>query len=593
MTIVVTSAGGLVTPARADIVHVTNCSDSDPGSLRAVVAGAANGDTVVFDLDCIGAAQITLSSEILVTGKAVTVDGTGHRVTISGGDMSRIFNAGGGGTLILKRLTLTHGAAGDGGALVATGSLTLEDITVSSSTASLNGGGAIATFGGATLFVARSTFTGNSAPLLGGAIYNNDSTASIETSTFTGNQVGGGGLGIGGGVASFSGGVMAVSRSTFAGNTADNSGGAVKGADNAQVTLANSTLTDNTAMVAGGGISISGSMATIENVTFSGNHIPAGLFGSEIDSDGRTTVLNTIVSGSSGGNCSGTITNGGNNLQFGDTTCGFSLTGDPRLGPLADNTGPTQTMALGQGSLAIDAANPAICRQAGVDNIDQRGQFRTNAVRSTCDIGAFDSGGSVIGPASGSTTAISCSPCRIKVGAATTITVQAKSASGQSRTVGGDTVTLAATRGTLSAVTDNGNGTYTATLQSATKPSKATISGTINGQQITATATVKVTAAAPSAAKTIISARRSRIPEARGRTQIVVDTRDRFGNNVPTGGAKIRLRSTSGRIRDLRDLHNGNYAARLHRNREENQKVVVTGTINGKRIKDTAVVFFS
>jgi hypothetical protein len=165
MTIVVASAGGLVTPARADTLHVTNCSDSDPGSLRAVVAAAANADTVVFDTDCTAGAQITVSSEILVTGKAVTVDGTGHQVTISGGDTSRIFNAGGGGTLILKRLTLTHGAAGDGGALVATGTLTLEDVTVSSSTASLNGGGAIATFSGATLSVARSTFTGNSAPL--------------------------------------------------------------------------------------------------------------------------------------------------------------------------------------------------------------------------------------------------------------------------------------------------------------------------------------------------------------------------------------------------------------------------------------------
>src|SRR6267142_523548 len=94
VAIVVVSAGGMVAPARADTDHVTNCSDSDPGSLRAVVAAAANGDTVVFDVDCqTGPGQITLSSEILVTGKAVTIDATGRFVTISGGDTSRIFNA--------------------------------------------------------------------------------------------------------------------------------------------------------------------------------------------------------------------------------------------------------------------------------------------------------------------------------------------------------------------------------------------------------------------------------------------------------------------------------------------------------------------
>ena len=141
-------------------------------------------------------------------------------------------------------------------------------------------------------------------------------------------------------------------------------------------------------------------------------------------------------------------------------------------------------------------------------------------------------------------------------------------------------------------MTDVGNGTYTATLQSATKPSKATISGTIDGQQITATATVKVTAAAASAARTNISARRVNVPQARGTTRIVVDTRDRFGNDVPTGGDNVRLNPTGGKIRTVRDLHNGNYVATLRRNGAKDQKVVVTGTINGRRIKDTAVVVF-
>jgi predicted outer membrane repeat protein len=586
LTLLVVASGGWVTPARADIDHVTNCTDGDAGSLRAVVNAAANGDTVVFDVDCTGVGQITVSTEILVTDKAVTIDGTGHQITISGGDTTRIFNGGHGGTLTLNHLTLTHGAAGDGGAIAVTGSVTLIDTTVSDSSASNTGGGAVGIFGG-TLVVQRSTFIGNTAPKLGGAIWSNGSPATIETSTFTQNQSGeGGAIGI-------NAGLLTVSRSTFVGNTADDRGGAMRVDDGSQLALTNSTLTNNTSTQAGGAIFTENeTTSTLTNDTLVSNNVSGGGAGAEIAAQGPVIVSNTIVLGNGGSNCSGAITNDGNNLQFGDTTCGFSLTGNPRLGPLADNTGPTQTMALGQGSAAIDGANPAICRIVGVDNIDQRGQFRTNAVRNTCDIGAYDTGGTVVGPASGSTTAISCAACKITVGGSTTITVQAKSASGQSLTVGGDTVTLATTRGMLSAVTDKGNGTYTATLQSPTKPSKATVSGTINGQQITATATVKFTAAAPSAAKTTISARRVNVPQARGKTRIVVDSQDRFGNDIPTGGAKVRLKSTAGKLRVVRDLHNGNYVATLSRNKEEDQKVLVTGRINGRRIKDTAVVFF-
>jgi Invasin, domain 3 len=591
-TIAVASSGGLVTSARADTDHVTNCTDTDPGSLRAVVNAAANGDTVVFDVNCTGASPITLSTEILVTGKAVTIDGTGNFVTISGADTSRIFNAGGGGTLILKHLTVTHGAAGDGGALVATGSLTVEDVTVSSSTSTLTGGGAIATFSGGTLAVSGSTFIGNTAPRLGGAIFNNSSNATIETSTFIQNQSSDAGGGIG-----TAAGVVLVSRSTFVGNTAVRAGGAVFAEGPAQVTLANSTLTGNTSTQTGAAIFMDGGTAALTNDTLTSNNISLGGAGAEISTrpsgGGTVTVANTIVSGNSGSNCAGTITDDGNNLQFGDTTCGFALTANPRLGPLSDNTGPTQTIALGQGSAAIGGADPAICRLAAVGNTDQRGQFRTNAVRNACDIGAYDTGGAIPGAPSGTTTTVSCADCQVPVGGLqTSITVQAKSATGQSLTVGGDTVELTTTRGTLSAVRDNGDGTYTASLTSGNKKATATVSGTIDGQQIDSTATVSFTAERPSAARTTISARRSSVASVRGRSRIVVDSQDRFGNDIPKGGAKVRLKTTAGKIRALRDLKNGNYMATLSRNRAKNQVVVVTGTLNGKRIKDNAVVLF-
>ena len=63
--------------------------------------------------------------------------------------------------------------------------------------------------------------------------------------------------------------------------------------------------------------------------------------------------------------------------------------GDPKLAPLADNGGPTDTMALLVGSPAIDAG--ADCPAS-----DQRGLSRV--VGATCDAGAFESPFTAPGP---------------------------------------------------------------------------------------------------------------------------------------------------------------------------------------------------
>ena len=102
------------------------------------------------------------------------------------------------------------------------------------------------------------------------------------------------------------------------------------------------------------------------------------------------------------------------------------------------------------------------------------------------------------GPADATTSTITAAPTSIVAdGTSTsTITVLLKDASGTSLTDGGDTVALSTTGGTLSAVTDNNDGTYTATLTSPATAGSATVSGTLNGATtITSTATVTFTAA--------------------------------------------------------------------------------------------------
>ena len=98
----------------------------------------------------------------------------------------------------------------------------------------------------------------------------------------------------------------------------------------------------------------------------------------------------------SGGSCSGTVNDGGYNLDS-DNTCGFgtdnnSLSGvDPMLGDLAANGGPTKTHALLEGSPAIDQGN-----SFGATT-DQRGKPRpidfdasSIAPGDGSDIGAFE-----------------------------------------------------------------------------------------------------------------------------------------------------------------------------------------------------------
>lgn len=72
---------------------------------------------------------------------------------------------------------------------------------------------------------------------------------------------------------------------------------------------------------------------------------------------------------------------------------------------------------------------------------------------------------------------------------ASTITVQLKNASGGNVTFSGGPVTLTTTRGTLSPVTDNGDGTYSATLTS-TSAGLATVRGYLDGTEMGTSATV-------------------------------------------------------------------------------------------------------
>jgi len=104
------------------------------------------------------------------------------------------------------------------------------------------------------------------------------------------------------------------------------------------------------------------------------------------------------------------------------------------------------------------------------------------------------------GPASAATSTITASPTSITADgvSASTITVQLKDANGADLTTGGDVATLSTTLGSLSPVTDNGDGSYTARLTSIAG-GRAIVTGTVNGNLIADDAAVDFGVGKPAA----------------------------------------------------------------------------------------------
>lgn len=337
-------------------VFVTNTGNSGVGSLRDVVAAANPGDTVNFNLSgC--PCTITLSSELQIF-QSLNIVGLGESMlAIDGAGSVRVFNNLSSGPVTISKLTIQNGRV----------------------TGSTNNGAGIRTQTAITL--TNVTLSNNNADHWGGGLYNEGGMVTIIGSTFASNN----GSSNGGGIANYSGNPIIVA-STFLSNTSD-SGGAIWNRET--LTLVNSTLTGNSATSIGGAIlnEFSGN-ATILNSTFSGNSAGNGkaIYNVTGIPSGVVNITNTIITNSTTTlNCAG-VGGGSNNIDIGNS-CGFDHPNtNPLLAPLANNGGPTQTMALLSGSPAIDAGDNTTCAAAPVNGRDQRGFPRLG----NCDIGAYE-----------------------------------------------------------------------------------------------------------------------------------------------------------------------------------------------------------
>ncbi len=260
----------------------------------------------------------------------------------------------------------------------------------------------------------------------GGAIFNAGNAVIGRSSFISNSAAGGAGLpgldghgvtppgpgGDGGdayGSAIYSGGTLLLANCTVAANTAIAGSGGLggqgypfRGQDGASGSaygaicggnLINVTVAFNSAGCQLGhkaGSAVGGIYGcSLTNCTVASNNATAGGVVGSTSVGGFTmgSLANTMLAGNSPSNSSGTITEGGHNLSS-DASCAFTAAGsmnntDPKLGPLADNGGPTWTMALLPGSPAIDAGTAL-----GAPTTDQRGVPRPQG--AGVDIGAFE-----------------------------------------------------------------------------------------------------------------------------------------------------------------------------------------------------------
>jgi hypothetical protein len=336
-------------PGTFTVTNTSDIIDPDDGvmTLREAIhlANTTPGtNTINFNLGT-GAQTIVLTGGQLTIQDTVIINGTDN-LTISGNGRSRIFEISSHASATLSKLSLVNGAA-------------------------LLGGGAIANAG--TINLVDVTLSGNNS-LAGGALANGGSAYLTNVTINNNRSINGGGI--------YNTGYLSVSNSTISRNDASSDGGGLYSTGGVEIRSSTFTLNmadwDNDKVGDGGGIRVQSGTITIQNTivanNFDGVSIGGDLGGNLVrhyDVSGNFSDLGYNLIGDGTGSTGWTVRS-----RVGTSTQRI----DPRLAPLRNNGGFTQTHALLQDSLALNAGNTGTATLT-----DQRGVQRTVA-----DIGAYE-----------------------------------------------------------------------------------------------------------------------------------------------------------------------------------------------------------
>lgn len=415
-----------------NVVHVANNRESGGGAIWS--NGTLNITNTLFDGNTIVDATMGPGNgggAIYLAGGTGVINGSTFSNNSTADEGGAIKNVG---DLQIADSHFTGNTAERGGGILNFGTLAVSSSEFAQNGAALFGGG-IHNLSTHKLHVADSSFHDNAS--MSGAGIENDGTAVIRHSSFANNHA----SGSGGGIQNL--GILRVKLSTFTLNRADQSGGGIisiglEAKD--RLTINRSTFENNDAY-SGGGIYNVGSKFELNNSTLANNHalgdsgyggaiymtrghignsslvensakrggaiwnggstvlLNVTLYknqaktGASVFSDQQSILLrNTILANGSRDNCAvrlGSIMDGGRNLDS-DATCGVGPAVQALLDKngLADNGGPTRTIALRANSPAVDAGDDQVCAPAPIKSHDQRGVPRPQGAH--CDIGAYE-----------------------------------------------------------------------------------------------------------------------------------------------------------------------------------------------------------
>lgn len=360
-------------------------TDADCTTLNTATANA--GGTNASDIQTLLAAYTPIICLVGTFNVATTLTAgyTGHGAQLTLHGLSGAVLDGGGTTQILndnppsdtltiENISFVHGAANINGGAISGAKVKIYDSTFEYNTSATFGG---AVFGYVSVTATRSTFDHNVATGGAGAIAA-FGPATIDSSTFLENQAGTDAGAVGANT-------LDVTNSTFKGNSVVNEnpsareGGALFTDGNA--TILQSTFWDNSSAAAGG--------QAIQVGADSGNGVVVNVRGNIFSDDASTTRQIVTAPGATlvdlGGNLFTTTAASETSLPSPDPSSKFGVTVLSLFGPtpgLADNGGPTKTVALSSTSVAIDAVpagSPSV-------TVDQRGVARTGL----SDAGAYE-----------------------------------------------------------------------------------------------------------------------------------------------------------------------------------------------------------
>jgi cysteine-rich repeat protein len=356
-------------------------SESDVPDCLNTGGAYGNEDRIEFDAN-ITETTIFLESALPTITKSLTIAAPAQPIIVrkSGGPLFAIFtidSPAGGIVVSISGLTISFGSGGSngGGISIAAGdTLNLDACVISDNTVGNRGAGIL---NSGTINISDCTITRNTATTHGGGIYNK------------------------------SGGTVNITNSTISDNTAGVFDGGGLYSQGGTVNLSNVTISGNDSSRDGGGVFVEDGIANLNNVTIADNHAGAGAAdsgGGVMLENGTLSMANTIIAnntaGGPGPDCwadpSPAITSLDYNLIGTTADCLISgevahnVTGDPLLGPLQDNGGPTLTHAISESSPAFDSGNPDTPDGTAPRCMatDQRGTARPQHGR--CDIGAYE-----------------------------------------------------------------------------------------------------------------------------------------------------------------------------------------------------------